>query len=121
MYQQYNFYNNDDFTNFYQFSGGGNMANNPTFGTAAADIGSQIRQTLENLKGKVSETGVELDRCRQEQEAFSVEYYTFKETNHKYEILLQQVCTYTRFTDYELEFHSTGAQSSKNEDWAPVL
>jgi len=73
-----------------QFSGGGNMANNATFGTAAADIGSQIRQTLENLKGKVSETGVELDRCRQEQEAFSVEYYTFKETNHKYEILLQQ-------------------------------
>jgi hypothetical protein len=27
---------------------------------------------------KVSETGLELDRCRQEQEAVTVEFYSFK-------------------------------------------
>ncbi len=33
---------------------------------------------------------MDLDRCRQEQEAFSVEYYTFKERNIQFENFVQQ-------------------------------
>ena len=42
-------------------------------------VGSQIREQITALKQRVQETGADLDKCRQEQEAFSVEYYTFKE------------------------------------------
>ncbi len=54
------------------------------------ELAAQIRQQIEILKGKVSETGMELDRCRQEQEAFSMEYYTFKENTAKLESMVAQ-------------------------------
>ena len=59
--------------------------------TTEGDIASQIRQHLSNLKVKVSETGAELDRIRQEQEAFSMEYYSFREMSGKFESMKQQV------------------------------
>ena len=61
------------------------------FVPAEGDIASQIRQHLSNLKVKVSETGAELDRIRQEQEAFSMEYYSFREMSGKFESMKQQV------------------------------
>jgi len=61
------------------------------FVPAEGDIASQIRQHLSNLKVKVSETGAELDRIRQEQEAFSMEYYSFREMSGKFENMKQQL------------------------------
>merc|ERR1712083_436238 len=61
------------------------------FVPAEGDIASQIRQHLSNLKVKVSETGAELDRIRQEQEAFSMEYYSFREMSGKFESMKQQL------------------------------
>ena len=55
----------------------------------------EIRQQIEQLKAKVAETGAELDRCKQEQEAFSVEYYTFRDNNAKFENMQQQVMYHT--------------------------
>lgn len=52
-------------------------------------MASHIRQQIAVLKQKVHETGLELDRCRQEQEAFSVEYYTFRERNIQFESFVQ--------------------------------
>ena len=51
-----------------------------------------------NLKVKVSETGAELDRIRQEQEAFSMEYYSFREMSGKFESMKQQVRFFTQLT-----------------------
>ena len=64
------------------------------FASAEGEVASQIRQQIENLKGRVSETGMELDRCKQEQEGFSVEYYTFRESQTKVESMQQQVHYY---------------------------
>ena len=61
------------------------------FVPAEGELASQIRQQIEILKGRVSETGVELDRCRQEQEAFSMEYYSFREMAQKCESMQQQL------------------------------
>ncbi len=61
------------------------------FGSGDGELATQIRQQLELLKSKVTETGLELDRCRQEQEAFSVEYYSFRESSLRFENLQQQV------------------------------
>ena len=79
--------------NFYQFSGSQiNMSSGSGFGSpVGGDIGAQIRQTIEKLKNNVTETNGELDRCKQDQEAFSVEYYSFREQNQRYEAMLQQV------------------------------
>ena len=55
------------------------------------ELAMEIRQQIEQLKAKVGETGIELDRCRQEQEAFSVEYYTFRDNTAKFENMQQQV------------------------------
>lgn len=80
-------------------SGGGSAAaasaGTSTFAPAAdndeVDLAAQIRQEIELLKSKVAETGSVLDKCRQEQEAFSMEYYTYKENNAKFESMKQQV------------------------------
>ena len=82
--------------NFYQFSGGQINMSGSGFGSpvGGGDIGAQIRQTIEKLKNNVTETNGELDRCKQDQEAFSVEYYSFREQNQRYEAMLQQVHTY---------------------------
>jgi len=45
----------------------------------------QIRQKLSLLKQKVAETGSELERCKHEQEAVTMEIYTFKENDAKYD------------------------------------
>lgn len=47
-----------------------------------------IRGKISILKQKVQETGMELDKCRQEQEAFSVEYYAFRESMNRTEALV---------------------------------
>ena len=65
------------------------------FVPAEGELASQIRQQIEILKGRVSETGVELDRCRQEQEAFSMEYYSFREMAQKCESMQQQVMNHS--------------------------
>lgn len=70
-------------------SGGATFANPADNGEV--DLAAQIRSEIELLKGKVTETGTVLDRCRQEQEAFSMEYYTYKENNAKFESMKQQV------------------------------
>ena len=86
----YNYYQgtNYDFCN--QFSGGAGMANQ-SFGSPDADIGTQIRQKIEQLKASVTETSQELDRCKQEQEAFTIEYRSFQEQIRRYEAKVQQV------------------------------
>ena len=90
------YYNNE--SSFYkpfhissQYSGAGVMGGGGYGSSGEGEVASQIRQQIEVLKGKVAETGVELDRCRQEQEAFSVEYYTLRESHVKYENMEQQV------------------------------
>jgi hypothetical protein len=81
-----------------QFTDSGNMvaAGGATYGSTVDDVelATQIRHQIELNKAKVSETGTELDRCRHEQEAFSVEYYTFRENNVKYESMQQQVSSF---------------------------
>ena len=42
-------------------------------------MGAQIRSELGVLKQRVTETGLELERCRNNQEAFSVEYHMLRE------------------------------------------
>lgn len=53
-------------------------------------IADQIRQQITSLKQRVQETGLELDRCKQEQEAFSVEYYHLQEKNIQFQSFVQQ-------------------------------
>ena len=62
----------------------------PSTSSGDGDMATHIRQQIAILKQKVQGTGVELDRCRQEQEAFSVEYYTFRERNVQFESFVQQ-------------------------------
>lgn len=62
----------------------------PNAATGEGDMAAHIRQQIHVLKQKVQETGLDLDRCRQEQEAFSVEYYTFRERNIQFESFVQQ-------------------------------
>jgi len=66
-----------------QFSLG---SNNPV----EQSLEQQIRQKLSHLKPKVTETGSKLERCKHEQEAVTMEIYTFKENDAKYEQLKQQ-------------------------------
>lgn len=61
----------------------------PTSATTDADIAAQIKQQIGVLKQRIQGTGTELDRCRHEQEAFSMEYYHLQEKNVQYESLLQ--------------------------------
>jgi len=75
-----------------QYSASSSLAGTGSgFASAEGEVASQIRQQIENLKGRVSETGMELDRCKQEQEGFSVEYYTFRESQTKVESMQQQL------------------------------
>lgn len=53
-------------------------------------MAAHIRQQIAVLKQKVQETGHDLDRCKQEQEAFSMEYYTFKERGSQLEQFVMQ-------------------------------
>ena len=59
--------------------------------TGEGKLASQIRQQIEMLNGKISETSVELDRCKQDQENFKLEYYKFRESNAKFETMMGQV------------------------------
>jgi signal transducer and activator of transcription 5B len=57
---------------------------------AESEIASKIRQQLVLLKQKVGETGAELDKCKTEQEQFSVEYYACRENSSRLTALQQQ-------------------------------
>ena len=57
---------------------------------ADSEIGQKIRQQLVLLKQKVGETGTELDKCKTEQEQFSVEYYACRENSSRLQALQQQ-------------------------------
>ena len=57
---------------------------------AESEIASKIRQQLVLLKQKVGETGTELDKCKTEQEQFSVEYYACRENSSRLTALQQQ-------------------------------
>jgi len=50
----------------------------------------QIRQKLSLLKQRVGETGLELENCNHEQESVTMEIYSFKENDAKYEQLKLQ-------------------------------
>jgi len=54
------------------------------------EVANKIRQQLALLKQKIGETGGELDRCKSEQEQFSVEYYACREHSSRYTNLQQQ-------------------------------
>merc|ERR1712012_241582 len=54
------------------------------------EVANKIRQQLALLKQKIGETGGELDRCKSEQEQFSVEYYACREHSSRYTNLRQQ-------------------------------
>ncbi len=54
------------------------------------DLAAHVRQQIAVLKQKVQETGQHMDQCKQEQEAFSVEYYTFRERNVQFESFVAQ-------------------------------
>ena len=62
----------------------------PGVSCAEGDVAAHIRQQIAVLKQKVQETGQEMDVCKQEQEAFSVEYYTFRERNVQFESFVAQ-------------------------------
>lgn len=51
---------------------------------------NSIKQQLSVLKQRVTESGNQLDHCRQGQEAFFVEFYSYKERSSRYEALLQE-------------------------------
>ena len=54
-------------------------------------LSTQIRQQIEILNGKIAETGVDLDRCKQDQENFRLEYYKSRESNAKFQSMEEQV------------------------------
>lgn len=58
--------------------------------TSESEIATKIRQQLTVLKQKVTETATELDKCRTEQEQFSVEYYSCRENSNRLQALQQQ-------------------------------
>lgn len=55
-----------------------------------ADVGAPIRQRIAYLRQKVQETGEDLNRCKQELEAFSLEFYNCKQNQSRHEALLKQ-------------------------------
>jgi len=57
---------------------------------AENEVANKIRQQLASLKQKIGETGGELDRCKTEQEQFSVEYYACRENSGRLTSLQQQ-------------------------------
>ena len=57
---------------------------------AESEVASKIRQQLVSLKQKAGETGAELDKCKTEQEQFSVEYYACRENSSRLQALQQQ-------------------------------
>ena len=61
-----------------------------TASSAESEIAVKIRQQLALLKQKVTETATELDKCRTEQEQFSVEYYSCRENSNRLQALQQQ-------------------------------
>ena len=61
-----------------------------TASSAESEIAVKIRQQLAVLKQKVTETATELDKCRTEQEQFSVEYYSCRENSNRLQALQQQ-------------------------------
>jgi len=67
-------------------SGGGSFS--ASGGSQASSSGGesvdmQIKQQIKFLQSQYNETSMELDRCKQEQEAFSVTYHTFLENEAK--------------------------------------
>ena len=54
------------------------------------EVANEIRQQLALLKQKIGETGGELDRCKSEEEQYSVEYYACREHSSRYTNLQQQ-------------------------------
>ena len=54
------------------------------------DVANKIRQQLAIMKQKIGETGGELDRCKNELEQFSVEYYACRENSSRLTNLQQQ-------------------------------
>ena len=76
----------------------GGAMNRGNFTSASATTGEsvdlQIKEQIKVLRTKYSETVMELDRCKQEQEAFSVNYHTFMEKSAKQEQISKQVKTF---------------------------
>jgi len=66
------------------------VAGGAPVGALDQSMGSQIRHQLSILQTKVNDTGIELDRCRQEQEAVTVEFYSFKEMEAKFDAMRTQ-------------------------------
>ncbi|QQP35477.1 Signal transducer and activator of transcription, partial [Caligus rogercresseyi] len=58
------------------------LSNSNAFDTRQ-DTLSRIRTQIEVLKTRNAETSLELSKCHQAQEAFSVEYYSFVERRKK--------------------------------------
>ena len=54
------------------------------------EVANKIRQQLAMMKQKIGETGGELDRCKNEQEQFSVEYYDCRVNSSRLTNLQQQ-------------------------------
>ena len=60
-------------------------------GESGESMDVQIKQQIKFLRSQYNETLMELDRCKQEQEAFSVTYHTFMENKNKIEQMAKQV------------------------------
>ena len=78
-------------------SGGGSFS--ASGGSQASSSGGesvdmQIKQQIKFLQSQYNETSMELDRCKQEQEAFSVTYHTFLENEAKQKQMAIQVRKY---------------------------
>ena len=58
--------------------------------TGEGDMGEEIRSQLTILKQRVTETGLELERCRQVHEAFTADYFTAKEQAYSFNNFVQQ-------------------------------
>ena len=59
--------------------------------TTGESMNMQMKEQIKVLRTKYSETQMELDRCKQEQETFSVNYHTFMEKSAKQEQISKQV------------------------------
>ena len=100
---------------FLQYSASSSMAveSDGFSSTGEGKLASQIRQQIEMLNGKISETGVELDRCKQDQENFKLEYYKFRESNAKFETMMGQVSFCTWFLYKKIKYAQHAELSCK--------
>ena len=72
---------------------GGSFSSTST-ASGGEPVDVQIKQRIKFLRSKCSETGMELDRCKQEQETFSVNHHTYVEKTAKQDQMSKQVHFY---------------------------